>query len=311
MGNFRLRFILGSLLVHAFLGASLFFKSSNPPFEEVAVTISYAEPVQHLTTKSSPRKKSRGKLVQLLPKGLHAGNLRLKTTPTAQSEVFGIGTAPGSGGNDSEEIAAFTAPIQTLDDAVQLDPFYKALWMKLAAATQYPEDFSKHYISGSVRVRMEVDYRGVMTRRKLYVESENPYLETLVLFTILKTLKQPLDSKVWVARTTVPVTIHMNFIQKLPDDDRESSSGSITGHHLVISKYDYLQPELMKKIDDFMVKYYPPVIPVPGGFFVDFIRVYQMIKSAQEPDPNEMRNYRVEALEDAMERALIKEKDAS
>lgn len=207
-------------------------------------------------------------------------------------------------GKESEEIAAFTTPIQTLDDAVELDPFYQALWNRIAANTEYPEDFSKHYIQGSVTIRMEVNSQGVMTKRKLYVESTNPYLETLALYTLIKTLKQPLNPKHWSTKTRIPVTIHLNYIHRLPTDARDPSPGSIIGHHLEISKYDYIQPEFMKKMDDFMLTYFPPVIPITGGFYIDFVRAYEMIRRIQEPDENEMRSYRVEALEDAMERLI-------
>lgn len=268
----------------------------------VPVTINFTSVAKE---KKSAVKGEKIQIKDLLPK--YSLGTRAKGSQT--NLLSSTGLINGTGGPDSEEIPAFTAPIQTLEDAIDLDPFYQSLWIKLATTAQYPEDFSKHYIQGSVTVRMEVDFRGVMTKRKLYVESTNPYLETLALYTVISALKQPLDSKVWIAKTKVPVTIHLNYIHRMPDDPRGLSPGSIAGHHIEVSKYDYIQPEYMKKIDDFMLTYFPPVVPIPGGFYIDFVRAYEMIKRIQEPDQNEMRSYRAEALEDSLERLIQKEQN--
>lgn len=274
---------------------------------KVPIELSYNESLPAKSAKSGNIRKQN--LIKLLPKKLHPGLFKMGPIRESDADRLGLNGKNGSGGSDEEELPPFTTGIQTLSQAIELDPFYRALWAKLAAAAEYPDDFSKHYISGSVSVRMEVDHRGVMTQRKLAVESENPYLETLVLFTIIKTLKDPLPVKYWTTESKVPVTVTINFIQRLPDDTRENSQGSILGHHVEINKYDYIKPQWQKRAEDFAETYVPPIIPIPGGFYIDFIHAYKMIKRIQEPDADNLRKYRVEALEDSMERAIQRGRD--
>lgn len=296
-------FLVLSMAIHIWV--AIFFLRA--PEQRISasqpVTITYQDngPVKTKISGKNP-KTNTASLKNLLPKYSYRQNDSALRKRSASFDLNA--TALKGGGNNSEEIAAFSSPIQSLQDAVELDPFYQALWSRIAAVAEYPEDFSKHYIQGSVSIRMEVTFQGVMTKRRLVVESTNPYLETLAIYTVIRALKDPLPSKFWATQSKLPATIHLNYIHRMPDDPRALSPGSIVGHHLEISKYDYVPPELMKKLDDFMLTYFPPVVPIPGGFYIDFVRAYEMIKRAQEPDQNEMRSYRVEALQDSLERLI-------
>lgn len=199
------------------------------------------------------------------------------------------------------EVPAFSAPIQTLGDAIDLDSFYAELWRSLAATLTYPEDFSRQRISGTVTLRMEVDFRGMITGRKIYADSENKFLEALALYSVTATLSKPLQAKYWLDRKTVPVTVRINYWPRLPDDTRQQNPGGVVGHHLEISKYDYIKPELQEKIEKYMV-----VIPVPGGFYVDFIKIYMLIKESLEPNKDDLRAFRVKNLQETMKRHLEK-----
>lgn len=262
---------------------------SSPDLAKVPVSF---EVVESAKQGSAPAPK----IKNLLPKSL--GFKPKKFDP------LGISAQPSQVGDPDgleTEVPAFSAPIQTLGDAIDLDPFYAELWRSLAASLTYPEDFSRQRISGSVTLRMEVDFRGMLTGRKIYVESENKFLEALALYSVTATLSQPLQAKYWLDRKAVPVTIRINYWSRLPDDTRLQNPGGVVGHHLEISKYDYIKPELQEKLEKYMV-----VIPVPGGMFVDFVKIYMLIKESLEPNKDDLRAFRVKNLQETMKRHLEK-----
>jgi hypothetical protein len=49
------------------------------------------------------------------------------------------------------------------------------------------------------------------------------------------------------------------------------------------------------------MKYIPPVLPLAGGFLVDFVRLYQMIESWGKADPDELRAERIDTINRLLE----------
>ena len=57
-------------------------------------------------------------------------------------------------------------------------------------------------------------------------------------------------------------------------------------------------------MSEFFEKYVPPVVPIPGGFFIDFVRAYKMITEAGEPTASERRLRRINFKRRELEHAV-------
>ena len=73
---------------------------------------------------------------------------------------------------------------------------------------------------------------------------------------------------------------------------------------LLFKKESFAPGRIDRAMDRFYRKYMPPVIPLYGGFFVDFVRLYQIIDEWNDPDPDTLREHRLGQLREKMDAAL-------
>ena len=63
-----------------------------------------------------------------------------------------------------------------------------------------------------------------------------------------------------------------------------------------------MDPLLNEKTEEVFTHYIPPIIPLPGGFYVDLIRAYEFVNNLIEgtPTESEQRQARLEKLHELL-----------
>jgi len=75
---------------------------------------------------------------------------------------------------------------------------------------------------------------------------------------------------------------------------------------LSFERIAFTEPTTIKEMRRFIAKYTPPIIPVPGGFFIDFVSLYRHLTEKDSDDPKWKRGIRMELDHQLMEQFLKK-----
>jgi hypothetical protein len=167
-----------------------------------------------------------------------------------------------------------------MEEESRLYPYFHAIWRRIDAATGYPDDFVKERITGYVTVQVGVDERGVFTGRLHELHSDQPMLETYALGVLFHALSEPLPRNLWRERAGEMIVV-ARF------DFRTFTHGQVPPPREKIAlknvfefpRHGYAEPLLKEKIEKWVTTYFPPIVPVPGGAYIDFVRLYQMVQN--------------------------------
>lgn len=180
----------------------------------------------------------------------------------------------------------------------RLYPFFNRIWKNIDAEISYPDDLVRNRVTGSVTVQIEVDRAGVFTGRILETQSDQMVLEAYVLAMLTHALSEPLPRSVWMDRESIALVTTFNFRvfgrgELAPQLDPDHSKNI-----LKFARSGFVDPKLNEVFDRVFTKYIPPIIPIPGGLFIDFVRAYKMVENLGKLDEQDLRTERI---------ALIKE----
>lgn len=221
----------------------------------------------------------------------------------SESDSVRIGSgSPGDGGND---VFTFTGEYN-LEEFSPNMPYFAAIWNRFNSVLEYPEDFFKQDIQGDVVVHFKVDHRGVFKGHFLKVLSGNSYLETYVLALLLHSLKDPLPEKLWLkGRSEIPVGFSVRFAT-YHDPTVDLKPGNYLKNYFTFNRYAFLDPKLNRQIEALFTKYVPPIVPIPGGFFIDFVRAYKMVRSIGTTSDEQKRAERLRNMKRSLELTIQK-----
>lgn len=278
-----------SLAFHAFLFWCLtqesFFKTEPVPLPHQSVTVSIIDNDE--SEKAKPRAQSPGRS-QSLP-----GKRTLKLRDLQPSyPAFGSSVEPlfneetiefGQYDKYSENGAIGQMNALGLEEFSAMTPFFEAIWKRIDSRLDYPEDFLKQNITGQVNIHVLVDARGVMLNRALEVTGSDPFLESYTLVLLLHALSKPLAQQYWLKeKKNMAITLTFEFdTHSVPY--KVTEKGSHYKNALYFKRHRYAHPVIMKKFEKFYSRYMPPIIPVPGGFFIDFVQAYRWVERIRKP----------------------------
>jgi hypothetical protein len=175
-------------------------------------------------------------------------------------------------------------------------PFYMALHSKIDSSLVYPDDFSRQRITGNVRIEAELDRDGRLLR---FVGSvaQDKVLQTYCLAFLLQTLKRPLPQRAWAESSQV-VAFEFDFHTHIPGEPQHTFPTVIQKNRLAFGRDNQIEPWLNERINEVFTHYIPPIIPLPGGVYIDFVLAYQFIENLIEgaPTERELRQGRIESL---------------
>jgi hypothetical protein len=219
-----------------------------------------------------------------------------KSVKTPNLAQLGIAPRTLNLGNEhtTAQADAFESANQTgLKEEGELHPFFTALRNRINGSLTYPDDFSKQRIKGLVQVQFEVNEKGQLIGNFGPVSADDPFLKTYVLALLLHTLKEPLAKNNWSHNGNQLVVVHFNFQLYTKNEVPIEELFPQFKNSLTLTRLAYVEPLINEKISYAYEHYFPPIIPIPGGFYVDFVRAYQIFNNIGKPDPDQMRNHRL------------------
>lgn len=246
---------------------------------------------QNTTSRSQPN-------LGLTPDSLSGSNSQGKSHSTQE-------------GNDGYDVANRMG----LEQEGKLYPFFDSLWHKVDSILTYPSDLAQQRLKGNVTVQLVVDRRGVFTGEIRAVNGAEPMLNAFVLTTLVHALRNPLPENSWMklggpqASNRMLLVFQIDFDLFGPGGGPQPNEYAHLKNILGFRRDAYVDPALNQAIEKFFTRYVPPIIPIPGGFFIDFIRAYQFFKNmaAPTPDEDEMRTRRLEIKKEEWESLIQKE----
>ncbi len=296
--------ISASLLIHA-LGVFFILwgirklpKVKNPPKQPIFIVTEEGPPGKGRT--SIAKGSSQLKKGERQAKENRPFNFGLFPKPFGQNNSE-TGRGQGSeGGRGSPDGYDFANGLGVEQDG-KAYPFFDALWRRVNAATLYPQDFVKQRIQGSVTVQLAVDRKGVFTGEIQSVRGPEPFLNTFVVATLVHSLREPLPEKLWFhldqgKNDSLLLVFQFEFNLFGPGGSPKTEEYRHFKNILNFRRDSYTDPKLNQVIEKFFARYVPPVIILPGFFYIDFPRAYQFLNNqmTRPPDEDDLRSQRLE-----------------
>jgi hypothetical protein len=281
----RVNFFGLSLFFHLLLVGFFFFRTPLPaPPKPIEVEILSSIPGKDSSSKSAGAGKANGsrQKIQLKSWSLSPGYPLSGPLPT-------VGKASDLAGNFAEKM--------DLKKEGQFFRFGSAIHKKIDSLLTYPSEFVEENIGGIVRVHFLVDGKGVFTGKILALDSDNDWIETYILVTLLYALKEPLDPSKW-EKEEVPMAANFEFILRLPDEFRGIAPPANFKNNLNFMRVGFTNPKINKDYLRFYDRVIPGFVPLNGGLQVDFARAYRYFADRKSRTEEPRRKMRMEMQKD-------------
>ncbi len=221
-----------------------------------------------------------------LPQGLNATNPAWDPGGPQGSQQTGQFTESSDGFAAAHQIA--------VNEEVKIYPFFKALWHKIDAVLVYPDNLAQQHIEGEVSLQLNINRQGLIKSPPKSVRSEDPFLETLALATVFLALKAPLAPNAWrqdsaeeVFPENFPVVFHFTFKTFGPGSRGDRSPPDHFKNILRFRRDTFVDPVLNQVLVHFFSRTLPPILPIPGGVYVDFPRAVAFVQGKLKPARDE------------------------
>lgn len=181
--------------------------------------------------------------------------------------------------------------------------FFSNLLQRFDQQAQYPQELIEHNIQGKVNISVLINYKGELLQ-VLSSSSLNPSLKAYLIVSIYQALSQPLPKKHWYnIKRNITLTLNFNYqILTLNTQQNRFKSSYYKNH------FNFLRtkngPNLIQEFVEQNARYIPPVIPIPGGFFIDFIQAYRMITAWDELDPKIRKKQKLQLTRSKLEKMM-------
>ena len=311
-------FIAVSLVLHILVAVVLVFKPELPPslptqveFEIVpAATLSESKQGiakhktssvnQHKNDNPSGARDSQNKMAKnILSEGSKISLNKAGTSKVGET-VFGEGIASNNVGS-----GAWVEQVNVVK-AMELTTFLQRIKEKIDLGLDYPEDMAVQRISGEVRLDFYVDRKGRLMGDFHSIKGAESLLNLYVMSSLLVLLKDPLPENLWAQEDRIAISVHVDFATFQFSETRLQNQASFQANQLSFRRARYVQPLAVAKVEKIFTRYVPPIIPLPGGFYVDFIMLAKYIQNINTPDPDDQRKQRLGLTRERLELATKK-----
>lgn len=214
--------------------------------------------------------------------------------------VFGEGIAGNNMGS-----GAWVEQVNIVK-AMELTTFLQRIKEKIDHGLDYPEDMAVQRIAGEVRLDFYVDRKGRIAGDFNSVKGSESLLNLYVMSSLLVLLKDPLPENLWAQEDRIAISVHVDFATFQFTETRIRNEASFQANQLSFRRARYVQPLAVAKVEKIFTRYVPPIIPLPGGFYVDFIMLAQYIQNINTPDPDDQRKQRLGLTRERLELATKK-----
>lgn len=203
------------------------------------------------------------------------------------------GGSGGAGGGSLDTLSGARA--MRFEDEVALRPWIEEVWRRLDGAVDYPEDFVRRRISGSLRLQVELDGMGRLVGGFRRVSSDQKYLRAYTLACLSKALREAIPERLW-RKQGMALALHFQFGTSASPGNADRDRGGVLRNQLTFLRLAYAKPEWEEKFERFFTKLVPPILPIPGGFIVDFVRLYRMVDEWGKEDRADIELARIEQM---------------
>jgi hypothetical protein len=198
-----------------------------------------------------------------------------------------------------------TASAMDLKEAAASIPAFKIISERIEAELGYPKEFQLAHLYGNFRVYFKVNKRGQI-QNDVQISEGQGLLMGYTLMALKTALQEELPESMHFSQE-MQLTAEFNFRIKL--DDTSQSLGKMPDD-LVFKNYLSFHREgrARSKVNRWFHEYFwrkvPPIIPFPGGIYVDFVALYNYIKDYGKLLPGELRKIKLDLLKQKIERNL-------
>jgi hypothetical protein len=221
-------------------------------------------------------------------------------TSKAGETIFGQGIATNNVGS-----GAWVEQVNIIK-AMELTTFLQRIKEKIDFGLDYPEDMALQRISGEVRLDFYVDRKGRLTGDFKSVKGAESLLNLYVMSSLLVLLKDPLPENLWAQEDRIAISVHVDFATFQFTETRIRNQASFQANQLTFRRARYVKPLAVAQVEKIFTRYVPPIIPLPGGFYVDFIMLAQYVQNINTPDPDDQRKQRLGLTRERLELATKK-----
>lgn len=183
--------------------------------------------------------------------------------------------------------------------------FFQALHRRVDGPLVYPEDFSRQRLTGKVRIEAELRSDGTLVKF-LSTVADNDILQVYSLAYLSHVLSQPLPPRSHLKYERTIVSFDFDFRVRVAGTNPVALETGYRKNHLLFARESLVDPWLNEKLNEIFTHYVPPIIPLPGGFYVDFIAAFKYFKNLKEGNPteSEARLRRIETLHENLKQTV-------
>jgi hypothetical protein len=300
-----------SVALHVLLAVAFFFGLPQSPKNPEPMVIEFAE-VPALTKTENPKLdkhvskqgSQRPTLKDLLP----AKKFKVGRGEVVDKDAIGADVKDPT---FAEWSRAAVSEAETIGfaDSLEMYPFVEEIWKRIESKLTYPNDFVSQRIGGELSIQFEVSPTGEFTGQFYGVRSDEPILTTYAMVVVIHALSKPLPEKIQLKRKK-PIVFAAQFRFETYSYSSEPPKRQGNPHfknYLSFLRQSYVLPQALEELERFRNKYIPPIIPVPGGFLIDFVAAYKMYKAHTEPDEQVQRKHRLQTLGESLKLTIAKE----
>lgn len=328
-----------SVILHGTIVLSLVQKNQKAEPQYVARPLGLQDLLVELktdVTKSTTSSRSaRKKTLSPLPENITSGGFHrhtvLNALPTEESSRGTthppVNAATGSEDSAHDDLApdpmksqapgghSWSAGVQygnemNLKFTLESYSFFYALHGRINTELVYPDDFSRQKITGRVRIEAEINRDGRLLKFRTST-ADDRLLQTYCFAMLLRTLDRPLNETSWLQTEAAIVTFDFDFRVRLPQEPASEFESGIQKNRLSFGRQNEIDPWLNEKIHEIFTHYIPPIVPLPGGFYVDLVLAYQYVNNLIEgtPPESQQRRDRIQKLHENLKTAIRRTRD--
>lgn len=184
-------------------------------------------------------------------------------------------------------------------------PFFQALHARINSQLIYPDDFSRQRIAGRVRIEAELGRDGKLIRF-ISSQADDRLLQTYCFAVLVQILSQPLPERMWLATDRTFVAFDFDFFARVKGNNPRTLVATVEKNRLSFSRENEVNPWLNERVTEILTHYIPPIIPIPGGFYIDLVMAYEYVNNLMNdaPTEREVRGERLSKLHEVLRQIL-------
>ena len=297
-------FIIASFFTHVLVVLITLNSKIKHPLENQKIEIQYLESnISENRGKTKNRQNTVSQQKKPKPKKkIHLSQLIPSIKPAVNSDngnSIQSSIREKNGGEDlsaSAQASAFAGQISAAR-AMKIHPLIDSLRKEILRNLIYPNDFVEQRIEGRVNATVFINNKGEIDLTQCEVTTGPLLLQSYIALFLVALKPKPLPEYFHLKETAkIPVHLVFEFDLFIDDNQMAETSAETRINNLYFKKSAYSTPKVNEAIDEFFTYYVPPIIPLPGGVYIDFVRTYHYIENFNKTKPSAKRAVKLDLI---------------